>query len=212
MTTRVGGPEPGVAADDDSAPSKHLDLSVDGMTCATCAARVEKILSRQPGVDRANVNFASGKAMVAYRSSLDLDALLAAVDRIGYRVAPLEEKRESHRQETQARDEARWRQLIFLSWPLALGTMILSLLFMEETWARWTILGLATPVQFVAGWPFLRVAAERAGKLSANMDTLISMGTLTAFLYSVYELFAGGDIYFDTAALIIAFIVLGRYC
>jgi cation-transporting ATPase V len=67
------------------------------------------------------------------------------------------------------------------------------------------------PVQFVAGWPFLRVAARRAWALSANMDTLIALGTLTAFIYSSDELFAGGHLFFDTAALIIAFVALGRY-
>lgn len=66
-------------------------------------------------------------------------------------------------------------------------------------------------MQFGAGWPFLVTAAQRARRLTANMDTLIALGTLTAFCFSVYELLAGGALYFDTAALIIAFIVLGRY-
>lgn len=70
---------------------------------------------------------------------------------------------------------------------------------------------LTVPVQFVAGWPFLRGAAQRARVVSANMDTLIASGTLTAFFYSTFELFTGGHLYFDTAAMITAFLLVGRY-
>ncbi|ARR83507.1 P-ATPase superfamily P-type ATPase copper transporter [Mycobacterium intracellulare subsp. yongonense] len=78
-------------------------------------------------------------------------------------------------------------------------------------WAGWLAFAATVPVQFVAGWPFLQGAVERARELTSNMDTLISLGTLTAFLYSTYQLFAGGPLFFDTSALIIAFVVLGRY-
>src|SRR5665811_964549 len=82
---------------------------------------------------------------------------------------------------------------------------------MEDAWARWTIGALTVPVQFFVGWPFLAVAAERAKARTANMDTLIAIGTLAAFVFSTVRLFTGGDLYFDTAALIIAFLVLGRF-
>src|SRR5438445_8091647 len=82
---------------------------------------------------------------------------------------------------------------------------------MDVTWARWTAAGLTVPVQFFAGWPFLHQAAVRARARAASMDTLIAIGTLAAFTYSSYELINGGDLYYDTAALIIAFLLLGRY-
>jgi cation-transporting ATPase V len=82
---------------------------------------------------------------------------------------------------------------------------------MDSDWARVTTLILTTPVQFWAGWPFLKGAAHRAKSFSANMDTLIALGTLTAYLYSVWALFSGEDTYFDTAALIMAFLLLGKY-
>jgi len=82
---------------------------------------------------------------------------------------------------------------------------------MDETWARWTAATLTVPVQFWAGWPFLRSAALRARHLAASMDTLVALGTLAAFGLSSARLITGGDLYFDTAALIIAFMVLGRY-
>ncbi len=83
-----------------------------------------------------------------------------------------------------------------------------------EPWARWSALALTVPIQFWAGWPFLHQAAVRARARQANMDTLISMGTMAAFTFSAYQVVFGpshSDHYFDTAALIIAFLLLGRY-
>ncbi|VBA36237.1 putative copper-exporting P-type ATPase V [Mycobacterium innocens] len=82
---------------------------------------------------------------------------------------------------------------------------------MAAPWAGWLALAVTVPVQFVAGWSILKEAVAQARALSANMDTLIALGTLTAFGYSTCELFAGGPLFFDTSALIIAFVVLGRY-
>ncbi|EUA44271.1 copper-exporting P-type ATPase A domain protein [Mycobacterium xenopi 3993] len=75
----------------------------------------------------------------------------------------------------------------------------------------WLAFAATLPVQFIAGWPFLLGAAQRAREKTANMDTLITLGTLTAFIYSTYQLLVGGPLFFDTSALIIAFVVLGRY-
>ncbi len=191
--------------------SEEIELDVEGMTCASCAARVEKVLNRQTGVENANVNFAANRATVSYYpQSVSLDELSGAVEHIGYRIAPATHE-DVDAEDVHARDQRAWFRRVFLSWPLGIAVLVLSLFYMEESWARWTAFALTVPVQFVAGWPFLHTAAQRAAKLTANMDTLISLGTLAAFFYSTYELFAGGDLYFDTAALIIAFIILGRY-
>jgi copper-transporting P-type ATPase V len=189
---------------------ERAELAVEGMHCASCAVRIERALSRQPGVAEASVNFATHRASLAYHEgAVSVPELEAAVERLGYRL-------EVPRADTEPGDEdaaeARaWLRRVLLSWPLALGVMVLTFGFGEDDWARWAALVLAAPVQFVAGWPILDSGLARARKLSANMDTLIAMGTLTAFFYSVYELLAGGDLYFETAALLIAFILLGRY-
>ena len=82
---------------------------------------------------------------------------------------------------------------------------------MEDAFLRVALFAVATFVQFFVGWPFLREAARRARRLSANMDTLIAVGTLAAYGFSVYQLVVGGmDLYFETAVLIIAFLMLGR--
>ncbi len=192
--------------------SAQLDLEVTGMTCGSCATRVEKTLAGQPGVRDAAVNFATGRARVALDPTLvGLEDLVVAVEQVGYGVAPIEEAGADTAADEEARIRAGWLRRVVVAWPLGLAVLVLSLVAMEDTWARWTILALATPVQFFVGWPFLRVAVERARHVSANMDTLIALGTLAAFVYSTYELLAGGDLYFDTGALIIAFLVLGRY-
>jgi cation-transporting ATPase V/Cu+-exporting ATPase len=186
---------------------RELRLDVLGMTCGSCAARVEKTLNKQPGVE-ASVNFATGEALLRLRESAPtFDALREAVKARGYDVREHVDETE----ENARRQERAWLIRLAVAWPLAIATMVLSMAFMDETWARWAAFALATPVQLYAGWPFLKGAAIRARTLSANMDTLIAVGTLAAYLYSVWALPGMEDLYFDTSAVIIAFIVLGRW-
>src|SRR5216683_2440052 len=203
----------------DAADAVRIDVEVpvdqefviEGMTCVSCARRVEKVLSRHSGVEQASVNFTANQARVLYRpETVSLKELSAAIEDSGYRLTPIEPE-DTGADDSNERDAQMWRRRVLLAWPLAVAVMVLGLFFMDDPWARWSALVLAFPVQFVAGWPFLRTAAQRAAKASANMDTLIAIGTLAAFSYSTYGLFAGGPLYFDTAALIIAFILLGRY-
>ncbi len=186
---------------------RELRLDVLGMTCGSCAARVEKTLNRQPGVN-ASVNFATGEAVVRLgQGAPALDALRDAVKARGYDIkVHVDEAEEEGR-----RLERSWLIRMAVAWPLGILTMALSMMFMDRTWARWTAFALATPVQFYAGWPFLKGAAIRAKALTANMDTLIAVGTLAAYLYSVWALFGMEDLYFDSSAVIIAFLLLGRW-
>ena len=198
------------AATHTSGEQAELDVAVEGMTCGSCAARVEKVLNRHDGVRSASVNFATGKARVAYDpSQVEIDDLVAAVDKIGYGLTSPEQA-DAHAAE-EAADQASWLRRVLIAWPLGLVVLVLSLTSMEQEWARWTIAVLTVPVQFYVGWPFLVTAVDRARSRTANMDTLIAIGTLAAFSFSTVELFTGGELYFDTAALIIAFLVLGRY-
>jgi cation-transporting ATPase V/Cu+-exporting ATPase len=203
---------------------KELRLDVLGMTCGSCAARVEKTLNKQPGVE-ASVNFATGEALVRLADAAPtLDELREVVRARGYDIRV-------HVDESEAaarREERRWLRRLLVAWPLGIATMVVSVLWMDEAWARWAAFAMATPVQFYAGWPFLKGAAIRARSLTANMDTLIAVGTLAAYGYSVWVLLdtrdlfpasvsgmaSGGtntDLYFDSAAIIVAFIVLGRW-
>jgi cation-transporting ATPase V len=190
---------------------EEITFELEGMSCASCAARIERTLSRQAGVAEARVNFAAERAEVVFDpGAVARGQLEAAVRQIGYGIAPAGAKtRDAAAAEEAARTA--WLRRVILAWPLGIAVLVLSFTAMEEQWGRWLMLALAAPVQFVAGWPFLRTAVERAHARAANMDTLIALGTLAAFAYSTVALIVGGDLYFDTAALIIAFICLGRF-
>jgi copper-transporting P-type ATPase V len=193
-----------------------LDLSVQGMTCGSCAARVQRVLARQAGVADAEVNFATGRARVRTDRPTDVAALQAAVERIGYRIEPLAEGRPAREPgDAEAAAQRGWLRRVVAVAPaaaFAAVTMLLGPSAMQNTALRWAMLVVATPVQFWVGWPFLREATRRARRATANMDTLIAMGTLAAYGFSVWQLATGGmDLYFETAVLLIAFLTLGRY-
>ncbi|MDP9388480.1 MAG: heavy metal translocating P-type ATPase [Actinomycetota bacterium] len=196
------------------APSE-IELSVSGMTCGSCAARVQKVLARQDGVERAAVNFATERATVVFDPArVGADDLVAAVGKIGYGLGPAEPSAEAAAVEAEDVLERMWLRRVLVAWPLGITVLVLSLWFMHEPWARWSALALTLPVQFWAGYPFLHQAALRARARQANMDTLIAIGTLAAFVYSAANVAFGprhSDHYFDTSALIIAFLLLGRY-
>jgi heavy metal translocating P-type ATPase len=197
--------------------TEHLDLDVTGMTCGSCAARVEKILNRHQGVDQAAVNFATERATVTYDPrATTIDDLATAVAKAGYGITPTNDDhhQQSHEGHHAELPEKAWRTRVVITWPLAFVVLILSMGYMHEQWARLTALALTTPIQFWAGFPFLRQAAIRARAMTTNMDTLIAIGTLTAYGYSAYQILANHphtDHYLDTAALVLAFLLLGRY-
>ena len=198
---------------------KELRLDVLGMTCGSCAARVEKTLNKQPGVV-ASVNFATGEAVVRLAEGAPTFEVLrrAVLDR-GYDVREhIDETEEAAR-----REERAWLRRLAVAWPLGIATMVLAMVWMDEAWARWTAFAMATPVQFYAGWPFLKGAAIRARSYTANMDTLIALGTMAAYLFSLWAHLSSLDelravmsmdlpnLYFESAAIIIAFLALGRW-
>jgi Cu+-exporting ATPase len=181
-------------------------LELEGMTCASCAGRIERGLNDLEGV-QASVNLATEKAAVRYdESSLDVDALLAAVEAAGYRASPARER------EDEQRDTVRTRLALAtaLTVPLTLVAMVPPLQF--DGW-EWLAFALATPVVFVAGWPFHRAAVRNLRHRAVTMDTLVSLGTLSAWIWSTAALlFAeGADTYFEVAGVITTLILLGRF-
>ena len=197
------------------APLVEAEFAVTGMTCGSCATRVQRTLSRQGGVADASVNLATEKAVVHFDpAAIDTGQLVEAIGKIGYGLAPIVEGGESDAADAEAALQRMWLRRVLVAWPLGVIVLVLSLWFMADPWARWGALALTVPVQFWAGWPFLQQAWMRAKVRQANMDTLISMGTLAAFAFSTYQVVFGphhSEHYFDTAALIIAFLLLGRY-
>ena len=206
----------------ETAMQEELILDISGMTCGSCAARVEKTLNRADGVVVAGVNLATHRAKVSFDpGTTSSQALVAAVERVGYGATPRtagsgqdggsegEPAGHSHADATQQD----WGRRAAVAWPLGLVVLVLSMGWMHEPAARWGAFALTVPVQFYAGWPFIREAAKRARVLQSNMDTLVVLGTSAAFIFSAYEVISGPHRahYFDTAAIIIAFLALGKY-
>jgi cation-transporting ATPase V/Cu+-exporting ATPase len=191
-----------------------VDFTVEGMTCGSCAARVQRVLAKTEGVADAQVNFATGRAQVTLERPLPAADLQARVAKIGYGLTPLAETpRGGDGPEERARRS--WRRRVILVAPaavFAVVTMLAGPTLMEDGRWRLALFAVATLVQFWVGWPFLREAARRARRGSANMDTLIAVGTLAAYGFSVVQLLVGGmELYFETAILLIAFLALGRW-
>jgi len=187
---------------------EHVRLELEGMTCASCAARIERKLNKLEGVE-ATVNFATEEAAVAYDPArVAVDDLLRAVEAIGYH-ASLEA--EASHEEDAARSYLR-RLIVgaMLTAPLVVLAMIPPAQFAD--W-EWVALALSTPVVFWSGWPFHRGAALNARHLTATMDTLISIGTLAAWIWSTVVLVGSidADTYFEVGAVITTLILLGRF-
>jgi len=190
---------------------REVAFDVEGMSCTSCVPRIERALNSQNGVTQARVNYATAKAEVVFDPArIDAAQLKGAVARAGYGLVTTDDEPD-RTQDAEAGELRSWLRRVALAWPLAAVVLVLSFTVMEQGWGRWLMFALTVPVQFVAGWPFLHAAALRARSRAASMDTLIAIGTLAAFAYSTVALVSGGDLYYDTAALIIAFLCLGRY-
>jgi Cu+-exporting ATPase len=192
---------------------KEVRLDLEGMTCASCVNRIERKLNKLDGVE-ASVNFATEQATVRCDASVTVDDLVAAVEAAGYHahpVAPSEDAAGHHHHEDSAASlRRRLAVAVALTAPVALLAMIPPLQF--PGW-EWVALALSTPVVFWSGAGFHRAALQSARHLAATMDTLISIGTLAAWLWSAVVLVGGldADTYFEVAAVITTLILLGRF-
>ena len=187
---------------------ERVELALEGMTCASCAARIEKRLNELDGV-AASVNFATERASVEFDSArVSLDELTDEVEAAGYHASLPEHVLDEE-------DPARpYRLRLLLAALLSAPLLVLSMVEATQFsgW-EWLALALATPVVFWSGWPFHRAAALNARHAVATMDTLISMGTLAAWSWSSVVLLGGlsEHTYFEAAGLITTLILLGRF-
>ena len=211
----------------DSAAAARATLEVEGMHCASCVSSIESALSGVAGVSDANVNLATEQATVTYDAGrTNVGSLLDAVARAGYSARA---RRAEVRSDDAAseREQRAQRELRVLAAKVAFAAVTGALLLVgsfiwspfDERTTMWVMLALATPVQFWAGWQFYAGAWQVGRHGSADMNTLIAVGTSAAYLYSVVATVAPGifesagelpAVYFDTAAVIIALILLGR--
>ncbi len=210
-------------------PVAKIELPVTGMTCANCAATVERTLNKKvPGVQRATVNYATEKATVEYVPGLvSRREMIAAIKRAGYGVleaaeGELEDVEQAARQAEIADQTRKFRVGVAFSLPLFLLSMSrdFGLLgaWSHQPWVNWLMLAMAAPVQFYVGWDYYTGAWNSLRNGSANMDVLVAMGSSAAFFYSLPVTIAltlgstalGEHVYFETAAVIITLIKLGK--
>ncbi|MGN7471951.1 heavy metal translocating P-type ATPase [Brevibacillus sp. SAFN-007a] len=199
--------------------TERVDLDVTGMTCAACAARIEKGLKKLPGVIDANVNLTMERATVHYNpGEISPGQMIEKIKDLGYGA--------SQREETGIKEDERGKEIkiqktrFFVSAALSLPllyTMVAHLglpgfympHFLMNPWVQFT---LATPVQFIIGWPFYRGAYKALKNGSANMDVLVALGTSAAYFYSFFASLAGrtDKLYYETSAVLITLIILGK--
>ncbi|MEZ5279612.1 MAG: heavy metal translocating P-type ATPase [Acidimicrobiales bacterium] len=193
------------------ATQTRRDLSVDGMTCAACANRIQRKLGRMDGIDEANVNFATGKATVVHGPAIDLEAIRQAIEDLGYGLLDPDDTSES----AEERREADLRRRLIVGVALALPAMVISMVHTLhfQGW-EWVVAAVSTPVVFWSGYTFHRAAILNIRHGSTTMDTLVSMGSTASWVWSAVVLLFGvgeGHIYFETGAVIVTLILLGKW-
>ncbi len=196
--------------------SQKLELDIGGMTCAACSARIEKNLGKAHGVVSANVNLASEKAVVEFFPGLTTARdLIDVVARTGYTVSETNLAQIGEEREDLVNAYSRMKFMFILGVILNIPLFIQMVsqftpwAFMLPVWIQWT---LATPVQFVVGWRFYKGAYHALRGKAPNMDVLVALGTTVAYVYSVVLTLLGrtGTLYYDTSALIVTLILLGK--
>ena len=217
--------------------TQTVTLDIGGMTCATCAGRITKRLNKMDGVD-ASVNYATEQAAVSLSEGVTIEAVVAQVEAIGYTAtvpAPAEPAHDTAAEHGEEADPEllALRNRLLVAAALGIPVLVISMIntFQFTNW-QWLMLTLASPVVLWAAYPFHRAAWKNLRHGAATMDTLISVGTLAAYLWSVYALFRGdagiagmkmgftltlergagaSELYFEVACVVIVFILAGRY-
>jgi Cu+-exporting ATPase len=197
---------------------KRINLDITGMHCQSCITLLTKALQKSPGVEYANVNLTTEKATVEFdEKNISENKIIKIIKDLNYDAKistgnSLE--KDSRKRKTYLK---KLRNLFFFSLIFAIPSFLIGMVFMwigiEIPFRNYILFALATPVQFIAGWGIYKSAFGALKNKTANMDTLIALGTSAAYFYSVYVVFFEpmGDQYFEAAAVLITFVILGRY-
>lgn len=197
-------------------PEENITLLILGMSCAACAARVEKKLNSMAGISNASVNLATNKADISFIPDIvSVNQIKETIETLGYGVKTPEDiirgKQDNSKQIEMKLQITRFVFAVVFTLPMFY--MMISNFFTKNGFMidPWIQLAIATPVQFFSGWPFYRGAYHALKSGSANMDVLVVLGTSVAYFYSVISLFAGwGVLYFESSAMLITIISFGK--
>jgi len=193
---------------------ENINLKITGMHCASCALNIEKSIKKQEGVSKASVNYANNQARVEFdETKVSKEDIAQAVAKAGdYRIVDESDKEAEANFTKKASYKFIWALILTLP-------LLLSMFYMPSLnfslWGvgleKWIIHDLTFIVVFVTGWQFHKGMFKQLKMFKSNMDTLISIGTLSAYFYSLYAMFSDQHLYFETAAVIITLILLGKY-
>ena len=195
-----------------------MDILIDGIRCASCVWLVEKIVAAVPGVGEVRVNYATGRARVLFDPEQTTPShIFHRIAATGYQPRPYSSSGAESAYAAERKELLiRFGTALFLTMQLMASSFALYAGFVQGMGAtmkavmQWFSLAVTTPVIFYAGWPFLRGAWRGIVNRAPGMDLLIAVGALSSYLYSIHALLNGGEVYFETAAMIVTFILVGR--
>ncbi|MFH1588382.1 MAG: heavy metal translocating P-type ATPase [Candidatus Diapherotrites archaeon] len=190
---------------------KKEELIVEGMHCASCSALINNKLSKTEGIKKGNANFAAGKAFVEFdESKISLEKIIELISGMGYKARiGVDLEREKNLRKKEISD---LKKTLLFSAILSIPIFIIGMFLMDLPFRIWVLFLLATPVQFIAGKNFYKGAWSSLKNKTASMDTLIAVGTSAAYFYSVFALLGFvSEQYFETAAMLITLVLLGKY-
>ena len=200
---------------------KIQNYNIEGLSCAACAVSSQKILSKVKGVETVRVNYASHTAIVEAEEDVDIDALNARLEKAGYKLLPKTDAAEKAHKERQQKEFKKLERELIGSAVFAIPLFIISMFLMGlPPYGNYIMFALTLPILLWSGRRFYVVAWQQARVGQSNMDTLVALGTGTAFLFSTFNTFfpevlsSSGiepHVYFETAGLLVSFILLGRY-
>ena len=202
---------------------EKANINITGMSCAACAIHIEDSLNKLPGINLATVNLATNKATVEYNpQEVSISEVISVIKNLGYEGELSSEKPEDQEKKLREQEIKKQKVRLMISAAFSLPLMIIMAFHMSGIYlpaflmSDWLQLLLATPVQFGAGYQFYRDAYYALRAKSANMSVLVALGTTAAYVYSLASMFWGAElgitgVYFETSAIIITLIILGKY-
>jgi len=194
------------------ATAESITFDIEGMTCASCALRIERILGKQEGVESAIVNYAGHEARAEVGPDVDIEVLKAAVAKIGYSIDEVKEGDDRTSVTDRYAEEVRYqRRNVVGAAALTIPVFLLALFGPDARWSEYLQALLTTVVLFGFGAQFHKATFKQIKSLSPAMDTLVSVGTISAWGFSLYALSADEALFFETAAMIVTLILLGRF-
>ena len=190
--------------------SEKKELKISGMHCASCALIIEKFLKKTDGINSAIVNYGTEKATIEYDPKrIDTKKIIKAIEKSGYKAFDSGSADQDKKEKDM--EIKRLKVILIFSIVLTIPVFILSMIIMVPG-SEYILLALTTPVQFIAGYKFYKGMWIGLKNKSANMDTLVALGTSAAYFYSLYSMYTGtGHLYFETSAMLITFILVGKY-